>query len=213
MSLGISVRQGRDFQNRHSSTRPPLVLLLEGKPCPRQCPSVWNLCLLGFVFIVIISGRRLLLLISGRRLLLLIFFSLFELLTLRTLTGQQPCLFLRRFLSRWLRSWSLLRLLCLLVRRENLGKVLCPSSGHNGLWIFAPHTSSGRRRFFFGCLRGMQRGTTLAQVDPRWHRLHLSATFFMVLECSEDRQCSRRLRQEVVEQAARSQGRLNSTSW
>ena len=108
---------------------------------PTQCSSLWNLCLLSFVFIVIISGRRLLLLISGRRLLLFIFFSLFEPLTLRTLTRQQLCLFLRRLLSRWLRSWSLLRLLCLFVRREDLGKVLCPLSGHDGLWIFAPHTA------------------------------------------------------------------------
>ena len=106
---------GAPLRNRHSSPRSPLVLLLQGKPCPRECPLVWNLCLLSFVFIVIISGRRLLLLISGMRLLLLIFYSLFELLTLRTLTRQQLCLFLRRFLSRWLCSWSLLRLLCLLV--------------------------------------------------------------------------------------------------
>ena len=74
--------QGAPLRNGHSSPRCPLVLLLEGKPCPRQCPSVWNLCLLSFVLIVIISGRRLLLLISGRRLLLPIFFSLSELLTL-----------------------------------------------------------------------------------------------------------------------------------
>ena len=79
------------------------------------------------------------------------------------------------------------------VRRENLSKVLYPSSGHNGLWIFAPHASTGRRPFFFGCLRGMQRGTTLAEIHPCWQRLILSSTFFMVLEGSKDSQCSRRL--------------------
>ena len=149
---------GAPLRNRHSSPRSPTVLFLEGEPCPRQCPSVWNLCLVSFVFIVIISRRRLL---------LLIFFSLFELRTLRTLTQQQLCLLLQRLLIRWPCSWSLLRLLCLPVRRENFRKVLYPSSGHNRLWIFAPHASTGRPRFFF---REMQRGTTLAENHPCWQR-------------------------------------------
>ena len=131
---------GAPLPNRHSSPHSPLALLLEGKPCPRQYPSVCNLYFLSFVFIVIILGRRLLLLIS---------FSSFELRTLRTLTRQQLCLLLWRP-----RSWSLLRLLCLPVRREILGKVLYLSSGHDGMWIFAPHTSTGRQRFFFWLPQG-----------------------------------------------------------
>ena len=66
---------------------------------------------------------------------------------------------------------------------------------------------------FFGCLRGMQRGTTLAEIRPCWQLIHLSSTFFMVLERFKDSQCSRSLGSQVVQQASGSHSRLNAPTW